>query len=40
MVRCQSLLSKKIILSEAYDPGGEKLLNLVLREATALTHQL
>lgn len=28
---------KKLISSEAYDPGGKKSLNLVLREATALT---
>lgn len=40
MVHCQPLLPKNIILSEAYDPGGKKLLNLVLREAIALTHQL
>lgn len=40
MVHCQPLLPKKIISCEAYDPGGKKLLNLVLREATALTHQL
>lgn len=37
MVYCQSLLPRKIISSEAYDLGGKKLLNLVLREASALT---
>lgn len=37
MVYCQSLLPKKIISSEAYDLGGKKSLNLVLREAPALT---
>lgn len=37
MVYRQSLLPKKMTSSEAYELAGKKLLNLVLREASALT---